>query len=29
MIGISITKELAPLITAIVVAERTGSSYPV
>lgn len=27
MIGISITRELAPLITAIVVAGRTGSSY--
>ncbi|MCK5508193.1 MAG: ABC transporter permease [Desulfobacterales bacterium] len=27
MIGLSITRELAPLITAIVVAGRTGSSY--
>jgi len=27
MIGISVTRELAPLITAIVVAGRTGSSY--
>ena len=27
MIGISITRELAPLITAIVVAGRTGSSF--
>ncbi len=27
MIGISISRELAPLITAIVVAGRTGSSY--
>ncbi len=27
MIGISITRELAPLITAIVVAGRSGSSY--
>ena len=27
MIGISITRELSPLITAIVVAGRTGSSY--
>lgn len=27
MIGISITRELAPLLTAIVVAGRTGSSY--
>lgn len=27
MIGISLTRELAPLITAIVVAGRTGSSY--
>jgi len=27
MIGVSITRELAPLITAIVVAGRTGSSY--
>lgn len=27
MIGIAITRELAPLITAIVVAGRTGSSY--
>lgn len=27
MIGISITRELAPLITAIVVAGRTGSAY--
>lgn len=27
MVGISITRELAPLITAIVVAGRTGSSY--
>jgi len=27
MIGISVTRELAPLITAIVVAGRTGSAY--
>lgn len=27
MIGLSLTRELAPLITAIVVAGRTGSSY--
>ena len=27
MIGLSVTRELAPLITAIVVAGRTGSSY--
>jgi len=27
MIGVSVTRELAPLITAIVVAGRTGSSY--
>jgi len=27
MIGISVTRELSPLITAIVVAGRTGSSY--
>ena len=27
MIGISLTRELAPLITAIVVAGRTGSAY--
>jgi len=27
MIGISVTRELAPLITAIVVAGRSGSSY--
>jgi len=27
MISISVTRELAPLITAIVVAGRTGSSY--
>ncbi|WP_457673395.1 MlaE family lipid ABC transporter permease subunit [Thiolapillus sp.] len=27
MIGITVTRELAPLITAIVVAGRTGSSY--